>query len=82
MQMSRHQREHVTNATMIDLHRGFTGPEQRDVPPTLTSMALVQLDAATALARGRLGQAAREQLLAARLLGRALVRGMRERLGR
>jgi spermidine synthase len=36
---------------MIDLHQGFSGRELDEVPPTLTSLAVVQLDAATALAR-------------------------------
>jgi hypothetical protein len=50
------------------------------VPPTLASLAVVQLDAATALARGELRRAARGQLAAARLLGQALVQAVRERL--
>ncbi len=65
---------------MIDLHQGFSGRELDEVPPTLTSLAVVQLDAATALARGQWRRAARGQLAAARLLGRALVQGVRERL--
>lgn len=67
---------------MIDLHQGFSGRELEDVPPTLATFAVVQLDAATALARGELRRAAREQLVAARLLGQALVRKVRERLER
>jgi hypothetical protein len=67
---------------MIDLHQGFSGRELDEVPPTLTSLAVVQLDAATALARGQLKRAARGQLAAARLLGQALVRGVRERFRR
>ena len=67
---------------MIDLHQGFSGRELDEVPPTLTSLAVVQLDAAAALARGQLRRAAREQLAAARLLGQALVHAVRERLGR
>ena len=67
---------------MIDLHQGFSGRELDEVPPTLTSLAVVQLDAATALARGELKRAARGQLAAARLLGQALVRGVRERFKR
>ena len=67
---------------MIDLHQGFSGRELDEVPPTLTSLAVVQLDAAAALARGQLRRAAREQLAAARLLGQALVQAVRERLGR
>ena len=67
---------------MIDLHQGFSGRELDEVPPTLTSLAVVQLDVATALARGELRRAARGQLAAARLLGQALLRGMRERLAR
>jgi hypothetical protein len=49
------------------------------VSPTIGSVALVQLDAAMALARGQLRRAAREQLAAYRLLGRVVVRGIRER---
>lgn len=67
---------------MIDLHQGFSGRELDEVPPTLTSLAVVQLDAATALARGELWRAARGQLAAARLLGKALVHGVRERFKR
>jgi len=67
---------------VIDLHQGFSGRELDEVPPTLTSLAVVQLDAAAALARGQLRRAAREQLAAARLLGQALVHAVRERLGR
>lgn len=67
---------------MIDLHQGFSGRELEEVPPTLASLAVVQLDAATALARGELRRAARGQLAAARLLGQALVKAVRERLER
>jgi len=67
---------------MIDLHQGFSGRELDEVPSTLASMAVVQLDAATALARGELRRAARGQLAAARLLGQALVRSVRERFKR
>ena len=34
------------DARVIDLHQGFSGRELDDVPPTLTSLAVVQLDAA------------------------------------
>lgn len=64
---------------MFDLHQGFSGRELAEVPPTLTSLAVIQLDAATALARGQILRAAREQLAAARLLGQALVHGLKER---
>jgi len=43
---------------------------------------VVQLDAAAALARGEIRRAAREQVAAARLLGRAIVQGVRERFRR
>lgn len=66
---------------MIDLHQGFSGRELEEVPPTLASLAVVQLDAATALARGELRRAAREQLAAWRLAGQAIVAGLRERFG-
>jgi hypothetical protein len=64
---------------MIDLHQGFSGRELDEVPPTLASLAVVQLDAATALARGELRRAARGQLAAWRLAGQALVTTVRER---
>jgi hypothetical protein len=67
---------------MIDLHQGFSGRELEDVPPTLASLAVVQLDAATALARGQLRRAARGQLAAWRLAGQALVASVRAQLGR
>jgi hypothetical protein len=67
---------------MLDLHQGFSGRELDEVPPTLTSLAVLQLDAATALARGQVRRAAREQWAAARLLGQARVRGGRERFAR
>lgn len=67
---------------MIDLHQGFSGRELEEVTPSLGSLAVVQLDAATALARGELRRAARGQLAAARLLGQALVKAVRERLAR
>jgi hypothetical protein len=64
---------------MIDLHQGFSGRELDEVPPTLASLAVVQLDVATALARGELRRAARGQLAAWRLAGQALVATVRER---
>ena len=65
---------------MIDLHQGFSGQELVDVAPTVTSVAVVQLDAALALARGQWKRAAREQMTAARLLGQVFWRGVRERI--
>ncbi|HEY2743570.1 MAG TPA: hypothetical protein VGL86_03065 [Polyangia bacterium] len=67
---------------MIDLHQGFSGRELEEVPPTLASLAVVQLDAAAALARGELRQVARAELAAARLIGRAIMQGVRERFRR
>jgi hypothetical protein len=64
---------------MIDLHQGFSGRELEELSATLGSFAVVQLDAAFALARGELRRAARGQLAAYKLLGRALVEGVRER---
>jgi hypothetical protein len=64
---------------MIDMHQGFSGRELAEVSPTVGSLAFVQLDAAVALARGELRRAARDQLAAARLLGRVLIHGLRER---
>ena len=67
---------------MIDLHQGFSGRELEEVAPTVASVAVVQLDAVTALARGQLRRAARGQLAAARLLGQVMLRGVRERIVR
>ena len=67
---------------MIDLHQGFSGRELEEVPPTLTSLAVVELDVAAALARGQLRRAARAQWAAARLCAQAIVRSARERLSR
>jgi hypothetical protein len=67
---------------MIDLHQGFSGRELEDVEPTVASVAVVQLDAAVALARGELKRAARGQWAAARLLGQVVLRGLRERVVR
>jgi hypothetical protein len=67
---------------VIDLHQGFSGRELSALPPTIASVAVVQLDALTALARGQLRRAAREQLAAAQLLGRIMLRGVRERIVR
>lgn len=65
---------------MIDLHQGFSGRELQDAPPTLGTLAVVQLDAATALARGQLRRAVRGQWAAARIVGRALAREVHKRL--
>jgi hypothetical protein len=67
---------------VIDLHQGFSGRELEEAPATLTSLAVVQLDAAAALARGEIKRAARIELAAARLLGRAIVQSVRERIRR
>jgi hypothetical protein len=67
---------------MIDLHQGFSGRELQDVPPTLGSLAVVQLDAATALANGQLRRACGAQWAAAKLLGLALAREVHKRLTR
>jgi hypothetical protein len=67
---------------VIDLHQGFSGRELEEVPATLTSLAVVQLDAAAALVRGEIRRAARVELAAARLTVRVLVRSVRERIGR
>jgi hypothetical protein len=67
---------------MIDLHQGFSGRELEEVSATFGSVAVVQLDAAMALARGQLRRAARGQLAAYRLLGKVVVRELRERLVR
>jgi hypothetical protein len=70
------------DARLIDLHQGFSGRELDEVPATLTSLAVVQLDAATALVRGQLRRAALGQLAAARLVGRVILQGVRERIRR
>jgi uncharacterized phosphosugar-binding protein len=67
---------------MIDLHQGFSGRELQEVAPTIGSVAVVQLDAAMALAKGQLRRAARGQLAAYKLLGRVFVEGLKERLVR
>jgi hypothetical protein len=67
---------------MIDLHQGFSGRELDEAPATLASLAVVQLDAAAALVRGELKRAARAELAAARLVGRAIMQSVRERIGR
>lgn len=67
---------------MIDLHQGFSGRELEEVQPTVASVAVVQLDAAMALARGQLRRAARGQVAAARLLGQVFWRGLKERIVR
>jgi hypothetical protein len=65
---------------MIDLHQGFSGGELREVAPSISSVALVQLDAATALSRGQLRRAARGQLAAARLFSQVVLRGLYDRI--
>jgi hypothetical protein len=60
----------LVKRAMIDLHQGFSGAELKEVSPTLTSLLVVQLDAASALLRGQLRRAARAEWAAARLLGR------------
>jgi hypothetical protein len=67
---------------MIDLHQGFTGRELEEVSPTIGSVAVVQLDATLALARGQIRRAARGQLAAYRLLSRVVVDGLKQRLSR
>jgi hypothetical protein len=67
---------------MIDLHQGFSGRELEEVSATLGSVAVVQLDAVMALARGEVRRAARGQLAAYWLLSRAVVAGLKERLTR
>ena len=67
---------------MIDLHQGFSGHELADVQPTVASIAVVQLDAAVALARGQLRRAVRGQWAAARLLGQVVLRGLKDRVVR
>ncbi len=66
---------------MIDLHQGFSGNELAEAPPTLATLAVVQLDAAGGLMRGQIARAARGQWAAARLLGQALARELRQRMG-
>ena len=79
--MSRQHLPYVTNVAMIDLHQGFSGRELEEVPATLTSLAVVELDVASACLRGDLRGAARMQWAAARICAQALVRGARARLG-
>jgi hypothetical protein len=67
---------------VLDLHQGFSGHELADVPATVASVAVVQLDAAIALARGELRRAMRGQWAAARLLGQVVLRGLKDRVVR
>src|SRR4051812_47564573 len=53
---------------MFDLHQGFTFPERTSAEPQPADIAFAQLDAASALAKGRLRDAATQQARAARLL--------------
>ena len=64
---------------MIDLHQGFSGRELEEVSATIGSVAVVQLDAAMALARGQLRRAARGQLFAYKLLAQVLADQVKER---
>ncbi|HJZ84542.1 MAG TPA: hypothetical protein VKN99_05190 [Polyangia bacterium] len=65
---------------MIDLHQGVTGEELRELEPGLGSVALAQLDSLGSLLKGDLGAAARKQVDTWRLLGRALVAGVKSKL--
>jgi hypothetical protein len=65
---------------MLDLHQGFSGRELEELAPTVTSYAVVQLDAATAMARRQWRRAVRDQVAAWKLLGRVVWKGVRERM--
>jgi hypothetical protein len=65
---------------MIDMHQGFSGGELQEAEPSLATVALLELEAATALSRGQLRSAARGQLNAARELGAVLLGRVRARL--
>ena len=67
---------------MFDLHQGFTGDESAAASPTVASVAVAQLDVASALSRGQVMEAARRQLDAWRLLGRVTVAAVRAKLDR
>jgi hypothetical protein len=55
---------------MLDLHQGFTGEEAEDAPATVSSVAVAQLEVASALSRGNFREAAKQQVTTWRLLGR------------
>ncbi|HEX2574413.1 MAG TPA: hypothetical protein VH877_32995 [Polyangia bacterium] len=67
---------------MLDLHQGFTGDELKDVPPTIGSLALSQIEVAATLARGQVRRAARQQVGALRLAGELMRNAIKGRLGR
>lgn len=67
---------------MLDLHQGFTGDELKDVPTTIGSLAMSQLEVAATLARGQVRRAARQQFGALRLAGELMRNAVKERLGR
>lgn len=67
---------------MLDLHQGFTGDELKDVPPTIGSLAMTQLEVAATLARGQVRRAARQQVGALRLAGELMRNAIKGRLGR
>jgi hypothetical protein len=64
---------------MIDMHQGFSGRELADTPPSWATVALQQLEVATAVTRGQLKRAAQGQLTTARLAGELLLHGLRAR---
>lgn len=65
---------------MFDLHQGFTNEEGDEQAPSAQAVAMAQLDAASALSKGRVRDAAVQQARAARLLGRLALARLRERL--
>lgn len=67
---------------MFDMHQGFSGEELREASPTVTSLAMTQLEVPAALVRGRFKLAARQQVEAWKLLGRLAAQTVRERLGK
>jgi hypothetical protein len=66
---------------MLDLHQGFTGDEAESAPATVSSLAVAQLEVASALSKGRFREAAAQQLAAWRLLGRVAAATVRQRFG-
>ena len=67
---------------MLDLHQGFTGEEARDAPATVSSLAVAQLEVASALSRRQWKDAARQQVAAWGLLGRVAAATVKDRLRR
>lgn len=67
---------------MFDMHQGFTGEETRDLPPSVGTIAMAQLEVASRLVRGEWRAAARAEIGAVRVAASLLRDGVRKRLAR